>query len=146
MLYLVILILNILFIYFVKSDKKYWLVSIPLWIILILAFIFWRTNSDRQIQNFEIEYNKTFQGKEYGDFAIWNKLGDQKKTAQKLNLTFVYLIGLQTFITFILQTIGHKLTRQKTYKWTKVVFGILFALVFLIFVMMGVVTSGRIIG
>ncbi len=146
MLYLALLTVNILFIYFVKSDKKYWLLSIPLWVILISGFILWRTNSDRQIQNSEIEYDKTFQGKEYGDNAIWNKLSEQKKTAQKLNMTFVHLIGLQTFVTFIFQIFGHRETKQKTYKWTKVIFGVLFALVFLIIAMMGVVPTGGIIG
>ena len=93
-----------------------------------------------------MEYDKTFQGKEYGDYAKWNNLEAQKKTAQKLNMTFVYLIGLQTFIAFIFQVIGHRQTRLLTYRWTKVIFGILFALVFLIIAMMEIVSSGGIIG
>ena len=146
MSYLVLLAINIFFIYFLKSEKKYWLLSIPLWIILISGFIIWRTNNDRQIEKLEIQYDKTFQGKEYGDFSMWDKIAHQKKAAQKLNMTFVYLIGLQTFITFIFQIIGHSQTRQRTYKWTKIVFGVLFALTFIIIAMMGVVPSGGIVG
>lgn len=146
MLYLVLFTINILFIYSLKSDKKYWLLSIPLWIILISGFIFWRTNSDRQIKNLAIEYDRTFQGKEYGNFAIWHKVGQQKKAAQKLNMAFVHLIGLQTLMTFIFQIIGYSQTRQRKYKWTKIIFGILFALTFLIMVMMEFVPFGEIIG
>ena len=146
MLYLALLTINILFIYLVKSTQKYWLFSIPLWVILISSFILWRTNSDRQIQNLKIEFDKTFHGKEYGDNTILNQLNEQKKAAQKLNMTFVYLIGLQTFITFIFQIIGHSQTRQRKYKWTKIIFGILFAFIFFVIAMMGIIPSGGIIG
>ena len=142
MIYLILLTVNILFVYFVGSDKKYWLFSIPLWTILISGFITWRVISDKQIQNLEAEYWKTTENRGWGDHDRWTKLEDAKTNAQKLNMTLVYLIGLQTIITFISQIVGQRRTTQKAYKWTTIVFGILFLSVFILIVMMNIIPYG----
>ena len=141
MTFIILLTVNILFIYFIKSDKKYWLLSIPLWTILISGFIFWRISNDRQIKNLEKEYWKTTENRGWGDYDKRTKLEEAKKHVQKFNMTFVYLIGLQTLITFILQIVGQRRTTQKTYRWTKIIFGILFFFIFLLIAMMGIVPS-----
>ena len=123
------------------SDKKYLLLSIPLWTILISCFILWRIYNDRQIQKLEKEYWKTTENRGWGDYAKRTKLEEAQKHVQKFNMTFIYLIGLQTFITFIFQIIGQRRRTQKTYKWTTMIFGILFVLVFLLIAMMGIVPS-----
>ena len=146
MIYLVLLTINILFVYFIKSDKKYWLLSIPLWTLIFSGFILWRTNSDRHIKALEAEYWKTAENKEYGDFNKRDNLEQTEKRAQQLNMTFIYCIGLQTLITFVCQIAGQMRTRQKIYLWTKLIFGVLFAAVFLLIAMMGIIPSGGFIG
>ena len=89
----------------------------------------------------EKEYWKTTENRAWGDFDKRRKLEEAHKYVQKFNLTFIYLIGLQTLITFIFQIIGQKYTTQKTYRWTTMIFGILFVLVFLLIGMMGMVPS-----
>ena len=146
MIYLILLVANFLFICFTKSNKKYWLLSIPLWAFLITSFLLWRANSDRYVRNLEIEYWQSAKGKEYGDHGKWIKFGEAKKEMQRKNNLLVHLIGLQTFITFILQIVGQRQTKQNTYWWTKLIFGILFVLIFLILAMMGIVPSGGMLG
>jgi len=127
---------------FIKSDRKYWLLSIPLWTLVFSSFILWRTNSDKHIQATETEY----WNEKKEDNAKWNSLELAKKKTQKLNMVFIYLIGLQTLITFICQLVGQQQTKQKIYKWTKPIFGVLLVLIFLLIAMMGIVPSGGIIG
>jgi Na+/proline symporter len=136
------LTINILFVYFIKSEKKYWLLSIPLWALVFSSFILWRTNSDKHIQAMETEY----WNEKKEDNAKWDSLELAKKKAQKINMIFIYFIGLQTLITFICQIVGQRQTEQKIYKWTKPIFGVLFIFIFLLIVMMGIVPAGGIIG
>ena len=146
MTYLLILTANILFLYFLKTDKKYWLLSIPLWIGLVSGFVIWRTQSDKHIQNLEAEYWKSAENKENGDYAKWDTLKQTEKQSQAYNMTFLYCVALQTLITFICQIAGQSKTKQKFYSWTKWVFGVLLLLVFILIAMMGIVPSGGMIG
>lgn len=147
MIYFAILTLNILFVYFIKSDNKYWLLSIPFWILLFSTFIYWRTNSDREIQTLETQYWSTLKKLNIDiDIDEADKIEQLKKQARAINMTFIYAIGLQTLLTFALQIIGHIRTKRKLYRWSKIIFGILFALVFFLIAMMGIVPSGGIIG
>jgi hypothetical protein len=109
---------------------------------LITGFISWRLISDKEIQNLETAYWKTTEIKGWGDFDKWTKLKLEKENAQKGNMTWVYLIGLQTFVTFISQVVGQRRTGHKVYKWTSLVFGILFLLVGILIFMMALVSSG----
>jgi hypothetical protein len=144
MIYFALLVMNILFVYFFKSDNKYWLLSIPLWTLLILSFILWRINSDHHIQALEKEYWKNAENKEYGDSNKWGHLQQAEREGQKLNMTFIYCITLQTFVTFALQMAGRMRTKQEIYRYTRLIFGILFSLVILVIAMMGIVPSGLI--
>ena len=142
MVYIILLIINILFVYFIKSDKKFWLLSIPLWTVLLLSLICWRIYNDNQINKLETEYWKTTENKGYGDYNKRNKLEKAEKNAQKINTTFIYLIGLQTLVTFIFQIAGQRQTKKITYNWTKIIFGILFVLILFLLLLMAIVPSG----
>ncbi len=142
MVYIILLTINIPFVYFIKSDKKFWLLSIPLWTVLLLSLICWRIYNDNQIHKLETEYWKTTENKRYGDYNKRNKLEKAEKNAQKINTTFIYLIGLQTLITFIFQIVGQRQTKKITYNWTKIIFGILFVLILFLLLLMAIVPSG----
>jgi|GEM_PF-4669309 len=146
MVYFIIVTLNILLLYFIRSDKKYWFLPIPLWTLLLLSFISWRAQSDNQIRTDEAKYWKTAENKDFGDSEVWNKLKATEKHAQKFNMVFLYCITLQTLITFICQIVGQRQTKQKIYKWTKPIFGVLFILAFLLIAMIGIVPTGGIVG
>ena len=145
MIYFTLLLINILFLYFFKTDNKYWLLSLPLWTLLISSFIFWRINSDRHYQALEKEYWKTAENKEYGDFNKWWNLQLGEKKAQHLNQVLIYCIALQTFITFICQMAGGMRTNQEIYRHTRFIFGILFVLVILVLVLLRIIPSGPIV-
>jgi hypothetical protein len=106
--YLLILTLNILFVYFIKSDNKYWLLSIPFWILLFSTFIYWRTNSDREIQTLETQYWSTLDKLNIDiDIEKADEIDQLKKQTGVVNRTFIYAIGLQTLLNFTFQIIGH---------------------------------------
>jgi len=140
-IYFTLIIVNILFIYFIKSDNKYWLLSIPLSIALTSGFFGWRIISDNEIYKLNKEYWKTTEKTGIGDYNKLKYLQKTQEHARKNNTVLIYLIGLQTFITFFFQVAGRKLTKQNPYKWTSRIFGILFILIFILIVLMGIVPS-----
>ena len=58
MIYIFILTINILLLYFIDTDKKYFLVTIPLWTILVVTFIYWRSYNDKKNDQIETLYWK----------------------------------------------------------------------------------------
>ena len=142
MTYLIILTISLLTFYFFKSENKYWIISIPLWVILVIGFIYWRILSDRHIGQLENQYWKTTIGKGYGDYNLLTSLDESKVVSQERNSIFIYTIVLQTILTFITQIVGQKKTNRKIYKWTKIVFGVLSILALLLIAMMGIVPTG----
>jgi len=143
-LYLGLLAINIVVLNLAKCDNKYWLVSIPLWILLVGSFIVWRDTSDKQYRLNEKDYEKSAKIKGY-DYDKLDKLENLQKSNKTKNQIFLTLIAIQTFVTFVLQVIGHNKTDQHRYRLTKYIFGILTILVLILTFMIGIVPTGGIV-
>lgn len=152
-IYFILLTLNILFVYFIKTDHKYWLLSIPLWCLLIGAFLLWRNINDAQITRLDTAYWKSAGDNRikdstnwHGDETIYRQLEDKKGHIKKYNFSFLKSIFLQTALTFIFQVIGYKKTSTKTiYKRTSIVFGIALFLNLILELLISVVPIGPLI-
>jgi len=141
MIFILILILNIFFLFFIKSQKKYWQIPILIWSVLILTFIGWRTYSDTNYQKLENSYWEKTSNIEF------NKLNEIKDSIITNNMLFVNIIGFQTFITFVFQNIGfYKTDEKKTYKWTAIIFAILTLTSTILLILIGIVPSSGILG
>ena len=153
MTYFILLILNSLFVYLAKSDNKYWLLSIPLWCLLIGAFLIWRNINDTNITRLDTAYWKSADNNKMkdstnwrGDESIYKNLEDNKTYVRKYNFTLLNSIFFQTFLTFITQLIGYRKTSSKTtYKWTSIIFGIILLLNLCLEVLMAIVPTGPMI-
>ena len=153
MIYLILITLNILIAYFIKSDHKYWLFSIPLWCLLIGAFLLWRNINDAKISQLDTSYWKSADDNKIkdstnwrGDENIWKRLEDSRMYVKKYNTTFLNSLLLQTFLTFLAQIIGYKKTTLKrTYKRTAITFGIIFAINLWLQLLLSVLPTGPII-
>ena len=147
MIYILILTINILLLYFIDTDKKYFLVTIPLWTILIVTLIYWRSYNDNKIDRIETSYWKSAENKIRGEDKLWEQLNKSKSIVQKDNMTFLQCILLQTILTFIFQVVGYRSTaNKKVYKWTSIIFGILTLINLLLQLMIGIVPTGGIVG
>ena len=141
MILIFILILNILFLYFTQSSKKYWLIPIIIWVILILLFI-----GFRMFMNIECEKMENLYWKNTSKIKF-DELNDLKDSIIENNMLLIKLIGFQTFITFIFQNIGfYKTEDKKTYKWTALIFAILTLICILTYLLIGIVPTSGIIG
>lgn len=141
MIFILILILNILFLFFIKSQKKYWQIPILIWSVLILTFIGWRTYSDTNYHKLENSYWKKT------SIIEFNKLNEIKDSIITNNMLFLNIIGFQTFITFVFQNIGfYKTDEKKTYKWTALIFAILTLTSTILLILIGIVPSSGILG
>jgi hypothetical protein len=151
--YFILLILNILFVYFLKSDKKYWLLSIPLWCLLVGAFLVWRNISDSKVTRLDRAYWKSAEDSKIkdttnwrGDESIYKTLEDSKAYIKQYNFTFLNSIFIQTILTFIAQRIGYvKTASKKTYKWTSIIFGIILLINLCLEILIAIVPTGPLI-
>jgi hypothetical protein len=154
MLFLIVLLLNFGLLIIIKSDNKYWLIPIPVWIIFISSFLIWRGIYDKKIELLDYkywksaDYNKLIDESNWrGDDDLWKKLEETRKYVQKYNMTFLHSIFLQTVVTFLLQLVGYRTTgKRRLYKVTSNIFGILTFIHFIIEIMIGIVPTGGIIG
>ncbi|PVD51807.1 hypothetical protein DC498_12180 [Terrimonas sp.] len=153
MTYFILLTLNILIVYFVKSDHKYWLLSIPLWTLLIGTFLLWRNINDTKILRLDTAYwesandNKIKDSTNWrGDETIYKQLENKKAYVKKYNFIFLNSIFFQTLLTFIFQIIGYKKTIIKTtYRRTSIIFGIALLINLILELLMSVVPTGPLI-
>ena len=141
MIFLLIAVINIVLTLLIKTDNRYWVVSVPLLLFLFVSFIGWRFTSDRNAKEQEAIYWKSAGTKSYGDHGEWTKLEKMKIAGRQINATFIDLIVLQAFLVFILQVIGRRNTNIKIYKWTSWTTGILFFIILWFRLMMSIVPS-----
>jgi hypothetical protein len=152
-IYFILLTLNILFVYFIKSDHKYWSLSIPLWCLLIGTFLLWRNINDTKIKQLDTAYWKSADENKIrdstnwrGDETIYKQLEDKKSYVNKYNFSFLNSIFVETILTFIFQVIGYKNTSiKKTYKWTSTIFGIALLINLILELLISVVPTGPLI-
>ena len=149
MTFILILAINIILLVLVRTDRRYWLVSIPLWTIVISSFVLWRNFHDKKIDQIETEYWKSADANKKlnpdnssGDRIVWKELESSKDYVQKFNMIFLHSVFLQTILTFISQIIGYKKTNlKKTYKWTSIIFGVLTLLSLFLELMIAIVPT-----
>jgi hypothetical protein len=150
MTYLLILILNLALLFICRTDKRYWLVTISIWVLLTSSFFLWRRHNDNKISQLDNTYWKTAEDNRQkdpdnwrGNETVWNSLKVKKDYVKKYNQIFLNVIMLQTLLTFIAQIIGYKKTLLKrTYKLTSIMFGILLIFNFLLALLMAIVPTG----
>ena len=153
MIYLLVLTINIVLLILYRSDKRYWLITIPIWTMLLSSFIIWRRYNDNRISRLDSAYwrsaeeNKKKDAENWrGDDNIWKDWEDSKVFVKKYNSIYLNTIFLQTILTFIAQFIGYKVTTaKKTYKWTAITFGILLVINLWLEILMAIVPTGPVI-
>jgi ABC-type transport system involved in multi-copper enzyme maturation permease subunit len=146
MTYILILTLNILLVFFLRTETKYWLITITIWTLLIFSFIIWRQINDAKIDQIDRAYWESAESKSRGDDKIYEDLNEAKNYVQRNNMTFIHAIFLQSILTFSYQIVGFKRTSlKKTYTWTTVIFCILTTLILLLEFLLSSVPTGGIV-
>jgi hypothetical protein len=148
--YFILLTLNILWVYLSKSENKYWLLSIPLWCLLVGIFFAWRNISEEKIARLDTAYWKSADDNKLkdstswrGDEAIYKNLEKSRANVKKYNSTFLNTIFLQSVLTFVAQVIGYRKTSLKAiYRWSSIIFGVIFLLNSILEVLLSVVPTG----
>jgi hypothetical protein len=127
MIYLVLLAVNVLLLFFIRSEKKYAWICISIWLLLIISFIYWMIASSHveKIYWSGEEMLKTMNG------------------FKRFNHRFFHCISFQTLLTLIFQIVGYKKTRfPNFYKWTYFIFLALLILNSILEVMLTIVPNG----
>ena len=137
----------------ISNDKRFWFVTITFWTFLTASFISWRIYNDNKISRLDKAYWKSADENKLkdpnnwrGDETIWKSLENNRQYLKKNNFIFIYSLLVQTFLTFVAQLIGYKLTSfKKTYRRTSIVFGILLLINIWLTVMMSIVPTGPLV-
>lgn len=154
MTYIVVLLVNVILLFVYKSERRFWVLPISLWVLIVLSFVFWRLYMERKNTEFEKKYRnsaaqnlqKDTTQSSSGDFRIWNEWSEMKEIFKENNSVFLNTILLQTFFTYLAQVVGYKFTTSKRiYKWTKTLFGILFLICFWFAIMLAIVPSAPLV-
>ena len=141
MFFILLFTTNILLTIFIKTDKKYWMISIPLFVLMFVAFVSWRIASKNNVKQQENKYWESVGTKSYEDFKEWTKLERMRKGKRQNNALFIDLLVLQSFLTFIFQVIGRRKTNIPLYRWSSWTFGILFFAFLWLKVLMAIVPT-----
>lgn len=150
---LILFTFNILLLFIIRTEKKYWLSTIPIWILLILSFIIWRNIYDGKTKELDKAYWKSAEEKKMedsenwrGDENIWKNLEASKAYVKKYNAEFLNSIFLQTILTFTAQLIGYKKTSaKKTYRWTVYLYGVILSLNLFLELLMKIIPTGPLV-
>ena len=144
-LLLVLFLINLFLAILIKSHRRFW-ISILVWSLLLVTVLFLKEVNHSIVEKHEKEYYTDMGSKSYGNHELWQKLKKQQTLIQLKNITMFRLLGFQTFLTFIVQIIGYRKTRNhNVFWWTGLAFGILTMLYFIFEFLMGVIPSGPII-
>ncbi len=106
-----------------RTSKKYWIISIPVWILLLGILGAWRIRDDRAYRISEKAYYASFGNKNYGTEETWKAM-EKSGAAEAADSRHAFVgVGFQTICVFVLMRIGYRRTKDKRYKWGKWVFG-----------------------
>ena len=150
MIYLIILIINIALLAIYRSGKRFWIVTIPIWTLLLSSFCIWRIYNEKQINALESAYWKKENARERNENKNWQgayenykEIQDSKRIMKKYNSVFLNSIFLQSILTFIAQVIGYKVTTEKkTYRINAIIFGVILAINLFLEFLMAIVPTG----
>ena len=144
-LLLILPAVNLSAIFLVRSEKKF-LISILFWAILIVSLILLHHFNNDRIQRLERQYANSMVGKNYGDFQLWQSLEHQRSLTQQSNITWFRLLGLQTILTFIIQIVAYRKTKNKNaFWWTRTGFGLLTLIYFILELFAAIIPTGPLI-
>ena len=147
MAYIGLLIISIFLLLVLRTDMRFCLATIPLWIILLFSFFIWQQHYDSKINILDAAYWKSAENQIRGDDKIYSDLNETKKYVLQYNLTFIHLISFQTLLTFLFQILGYRLATMKNiYIWTSGLFGVILLLNLILIIMISVVPTGGIVG
>jgi F0F1-type ATP synthase membrane subunit a len=146
MIFLILLVINLLPVLFLKTPKKYGVLCISLWILLLAGLVIWRMRQDNLVQLREKEYYESAGTKSYGDFEKSEALDEARDTLVLRNEKIIDWIGFQTLVTFILLLIGSYKTKHKRYRQASWFFGFCLFCWILLKAMMGIIPPGGMIG
>ena len=145
MIYVLLIISNILFVFFWKAKNRYWIFCIPLFVGLGPYFTVERIVNAKRTETLEARYNESTPDAGTGDHTLWMQLKEKKIKTQQFSAIMINLLVLQSFLTLAFQVTGKRFTGMKLYSLTSWIFGLISIVLLWIWMMRGIVPSGGMI-
>lgn len=144
-LFIVLALVNFVPLFILKTTTRFWIICIPLGILMIAGFVVWRTNRSKKTEALEAQYINSTGSKSYGDFKLWTALEDLKKSTVITNRKILNEIFFQIFLMWILQMIALRRTRINYFFWLSWLTGVLFLAAFILEALIGIVPTGPLV-
>jgi hypothetical protein len=142
MVFLILLAANLLPVVFLSTPKKYGIVSVSIWILLLSGFMAWRLRHDQMLHTREKAYSESVGTRTYGDYDKWEALSDIRELVTRGTREIMYWLGFQTLLTFVLLLTGYYKTKNKRYLRAAGFFGFCLVCFVILEAMMGIVPAG----
>ena len=131
-LFLIIISLNFICLIAIRSEERFWLPQMVIWILLFGTLLFRNTLNGELVVQKEIVYAQQTNPDDESNRAATAALEAARKTREHENVLFIRLLGIQSLICFVLQLAGYRSSGKKQFRSGAVTMG-LFFLAYLLF-------------
>ncbi len=115
-LVLILITLNFVSAAFIRTEERYWLPQIILWMILFGFFLFSNTMHREQVVQKEMIYQQQTDPDDKAYTKATLELEQAKKDRQNENRLMIRLLGIQSLFAMTFQLFGYRQTSKKQFR------------------------------
>jgi hypothetical protein len=121
-LLLILFTLNFIGIGLIRSDERFWLPSITIWMLLLCTLFINMTINKNNVLEKEITYNTPKDPDSREAESAMIGLQEARNQQHFENYRLLRLIGFQTFLCLLCQLLGYKLTSKTQFRKGSIAF------------------------
>ena len=125
-LFLILITINFICLVAIRSEERFWLPQMVIWILLFGTLLFRNTLNGELVVQREIVYAQQTNPDDENNRAATAALETARKTRQQENALFIRLLGIQSLICFVLHLAGYRSTGKKQFRSGAVTMGFFF--------------------
>ena len=122
-LLLLLLFFNFIAIAIIRSEERFWLLQVSVWVILFITLVLFNSQNSSTLEKNELVLMEQQQtAKEETKGLALLQLNTEKRKSREQNIAHIRLTGFQSFFCFLCMLLGYRLTNKKYFKSGAVTF------------------------
>lgn len=113
---LILITLNFACAAMIRTEERYWLPQIIIWMVLFGFLLFSNTLHKEQVVQKEMIYQQQTDPSDKAYSAATLELEQAKKDRQQENRKLIRMLGIQSFLALIFQLFGYRQTSKKQFR------------------------------
>lgn len=125
-LLVILFFINFLAVLFIRTDERFWIPSIILWLFLFFGFVLVQVTNNREVEYQGLVYqNKVKTEEEVLNDTKPYELEQVRKKTHAQNAKLFRVLGFQTLLSCFWLLLGYRSTGHKHYRTSSITFTIL---------------------